>query len=227
MCRSEERHSARLLPAQCRFDGSTQSAVVGTAFDELAIDQEGGRATYTFLLAFQCFLPHFVTVFSCVQALVKLRRIQVQISSKAFEVLLVVRAYIFASLLLEQLIVIVPETSLFIGTLRRLRGPAGFLADKSKMAEIEANLTGIDILLFEPTRRAGGKLPAIRSLKVAILRDHNCSIFGADTPIQHYLHGLVYRFGWLCFVIVLLCEKGQESNDCYYHEERSEQFHRC
>ena len=62
-----------------------------------------------------------------------------------------------------------PKRALFVSTLARLRCPIRFGSEESKMRITKAHNPRLDVGFLNLARRASGKSPAIRSLKIAEL----------------------------------------------------------
>lgn len=103
--------------------------------------------------------------------------VQAQPGSHTLQVVLAESASVFSSLALEQQVMIFPECILVSGALACLRCPEGFVAQEGKVPITNANLTLIDILLFDLTTRVSGKFAAVWSLKVAELNDGDLGVW--------------------------------------------------
>jgi hypothetical protein len=139
--------------------------------DRLPIDHEGWRALHAKLLGSAGFLLDDAGVLPGIQALVEGCGVQAELYGEAFQVVLAEGALIFAVLLLEQQIVIFPELILIGGALAGFRRPLRLIPQECKMPVSKANLTRLDVFIYNLATRASGKSAAVWSLKVAKL-DH-------------------------------------------------------
>jgi len=114
--------------------------------DALAINEKGGGRLDTSAATLLFVLLHDSGVPVTVEAGIKGRGLQSYLAGEAFQVIDCEGANIFAALVGEQVLSVVPKTLLFTGTFGGLRRPVGLRPDEGKVPVDDFRLACVDIL---------------------------------------------------------------------------------
>ena len=112
-----------------------------------------------------------VGIFAGIQAFIELLGIQIKIRSKLFQIVFVESPLVFPGLVVEEIIMIFPESTLVSSAFTGFRSPLRFRPQECEMPVSETNFAGLNVIFIDLTPRVSGKSAAVRSLVIAEL-DH-------------------------------------------------------
>lgn len=181
------------------------------ADDGLPVDDERRSGLDAKLTGAVGFLLHDTSVSSGIETFVERRGVQTEFFSKELQVLFVERAAILAVLLLEEVIVVLPESILFSRALAGFTGPLRFRAEESEVDVTKSYQPLVNVFFFDLTPRASGKTPAERSLEIAEFDDRDRRV-GAAAEVARHAGDSLHQCLLLCGAIRVCCGRGEDGD---------------